>query len=397
MSQNTILVINCGSSSLKFSLMDAVSGQTYLSGLAERLATPEGCIKVEYNDAKEEQILPSPYDHAAAIEVIVNKLHEYNFAEQIVAVGHRVVHGGELYSQPTLITAEVKSSISDLARLAPLHNPANVIGIDAAEKAFPSLPQVAVFDTAFHQTMPEKAYMYALPTKLYKEHSIRRYGMHGTSHYFVAHEAAKLADKSIDSCNLITAHLGNGCSITAIKNGKSVDTSMGLTPLEGVVMGTRSGDVDPGIIFHLVEQLGYSIEDVNKMLNKESGLLGLSGVSNDLRTLQELQDEGNAAAKLALDIFCYRVAKTVASYSAALTELDGLIFTGGIGENSMLVREKVMSSLTLLGFNVDNAKNEATRFGAAGNISQDGSRPAWVIPTNEEWVIAEQTYQLLNK
>lgn len=377
--------------------MDAVSGETYLSGLAERLSSADASIKIEYNDDKEVQNLEAPYDHECAIAVIVSKLHELNFADQIVAVGHRVVHGGELYSQPTLVTPEIKASISDLSRLAPLHNPANVTGIDAAEKAFPSLPQVAVFDTAFHQTMPEKAFMYALPTKLYKEHSIRRYGMHGTSHYFVANEAAKLAGKPIEACNLITAHLGNGCSITAIKDGKSVDTSMGLTPLEGVVMGTRSGDVDPGIVFHLVEQLGYSIEDVNKMLNKESGLLGLSGESNDLRTLQELQEKGNKAAKLALDIFCYRVAKMIASYSAALTELDGLIFTGGIGENSLLVRQQVLASLKLLGFEEDAEKNAATRFGASGNIAKDGTRACWVIPTNEEWVIAEQTYQLLNK
>lgn len=397
MNQNTILVINCGSSSLKFSLMDAVSGQTFTSGLAERLLTPEACIKVEHDGKKEETGLTAPFDHESAIAVIVSKLHEFNLADHIVAVGHRVVHGGELYSEPTLITPEIKASISDLSRLAPLHNPANVTGIDAAEKAFPSLPQVAVFDTAFHQTMPQKAFMYALPKKLYEEHSVRRYGMHGTSHYFVAHEAAKLAGKPLEECNLITAHLGNGCSITAIKDGKSVDTSMGLTPLEGVVMGTRSGDVDPGIIFHLVEQLGYSIEDVNKMLNKESGLLGLSGESNDLRTLQELQDAGNEAAKLALDIFCYRVAKMIASYSAALTELDGLIFTGGIGENSLLVRKQVLNHLGLLGFAEDSAKNEATRFGASGNIAKDNTRPCWVIPTNEEWVIAEQTFQLLNK
>lgn len=377
--------------------MDAISGETYLSGLAERLSFDDACIKVEYNDAKETQSLPEPYDHECAIAVIVSKLQEYNLTEQIVAVGHRVVHGGELYSQPTLITDEVKSSIEDLSRLAPLHNPANLTGVDAAQKAFPSLPQVAIFDTAFHQTMPEKAYMYGLPYELYKEHSIRRYGFHGTSHYFVANEAAKLAGKPIEECNLISAHLGNGCSITAVKNGKSVDTSMGLTPLEGVVMGTRSGDVDPGIIFHLVEQLGYSIEDVNKVLNKQSGLLGISQQSNDLRTLQELHDEGNSQATLALEIFCYRVAKTIASYSAALTDLDGLIFTGGIGENSLLVREQVLKHLALLGFVVDDAKNEATRFGASGNISADNARPCWVIPTNEEWVIAEQTYQLLNK
>lgn len=397
MTQNTILVINCGSSSLKFSLMDAVSGQTYLSGLAERLSSADASIKIEYNDDKEVQNLNAPYDHECAIAVIVSKLHELNLADQIFAVGHRVVHGGELYSLPTLITDEVKSSINDLSRLAPLHNPANLIGIDASQKAFPSLQQVAIFDTAFHQTMPEKAFMYGLPYDLYKEHSIRRYGFHGTSHYFVAHEAAKLAEKPLEECNFISAHLGNGCSITAIKNGKSVDTSMGLTPLEGVIMGTRSGDVDPGIIFHLVDNLGYSIEEVNKVLNKESGLLGLSQASNDLRTLLEMQAEGNAQAKLALEIFCYRVAKTIASYSAALTDLDGLIFTGGIGENSLDVRQEVLKHLALLGFKEDAEKNAATRFGASGNISQDSARSCWVIPTNEEWVIAEQTYQLLNK
>lgn len=396
MSKNTILVINCGSSSLKFSLIDPKNHQTYLSGLAERLLSEQATIKIEQLDGTLiKQSLPVPYDHTSAIEVIVKALHQLKLADNILAIGHRVVHGGERYSLPTLIDQTAKESISDLARLAPLHNPANLLGIEAAEKAFPSLKQVAIFDTAFHQTMPEKAFIYAIPYHLYKEHAVRRYGFHGTSHYYVAHQAAKFASKPVTECSLISAHLGNGCSITAIRNGKSVDTSMGLTPLEGVVMGTRSGDLDPGIIFYLVEQLGYSLSGVNKLLNKNSGLLGISEKSNDLRTLQELHETGDEQATLAIEIFCYRVAKTIASYSAALTELDGLIFTGGIGENSMLVRERVLAHLKLLNFHVDEDKNKTTCFGASGNIAQENTRACWVIPTNEEWVIADQTHQLL--
>ena len=404
-SVEAILVINCGSSSLKFSLIQPECGKTLLSGLAECLATPQARISIkQYIEAlNEEQIetsaLAPPFNHKIALDALVSKLIQLNVVNGIVAVGHRVVHGGEHYAQPTLIDANVKATIEKLAKLAPLHNPANLIGINACQQAFANLPQIAIFDTAFHQSMPEKAFLYGLPFKLYQEHGIRRYGFHGTSHYFVANQAAKLMNKPLEQCNLISAHLGNGCSVTAIKNGKSVDTSMGMTPLEGVMMGTRSGDIDASIIFHLVDQLGFSLEQVDTLLNKKSGLLGISELSNDCRTLEKtMLDESHpqsTQAKLALTVFCYRIAKSIASFSASLTELDGLIFTGGIGENSSWVRQEIVNQLGLLNFHLCQKSNQDTRFGSNRNIAINTSRPCWVIATNEEWVIAEQSAQLL--
>lgn len=398
MNKNSILVINCGSSSLKFSLICPLTGETILNGLAECLNTEQAAIKIKYQGDKQSFSLSSPFSHNTAITSLVDFLTRENLSRSVQAIGHRIVHGGEKYAQPTLITQDVKLAIKELSKLAPLHNPANLIGVEACELAFDSLPQVAVFDTAFHQSMPEKAYIYGLPYDLYENHGIRRYGFHGTSHYFVAEQAAKVINKPLSECNFISAHLGNGCSITAVKNGKSVDVSLGLTPLEGLVMGTRSGDVDPGIIFHLIDQLDYSVEQVNKMLNKESGLLGISGISNDCRALENaVFEEKNERAQLALEIFAYRIAKTIASFTASLDELDGIIFTGGIGENSPYVRDLVLSQLRILGAKIDSELNEATKFGASGKITQSNSLPAWVIPTNEEWVIAEQTQQILSE
>jgi len=400
-----ILVINCGSSSVKFSLIQPESGNNLLSGLAECLTTPQASIKIKHHidNSKEVQsetrALSAPFDHQQALNTLVDKLESLNLVENIIAVGHRVVHGGEDYSKPTLINDDVKKTIEKLAKLAPLHNPANLIGINACQQAFPKLPQMAVFDTSFHQSMPEKAYLYGIPLELYRKHGIRRYGFHGTSHYFVTNQVAQKIDKPIEECNLISAHLGNGCSVTVIKNGKSVDTSLGMTPLEGVMMGTRSGDIDAGIIFHLVEQLGYTVEQVDILLNKQSGLLGISQLSNDCRTLETaMLDENHAQseqAKLALTVFCYRIAKSIASFSASLTKLDGLIFTGGIGENSSWVRKQILKQLSLLNFYVCEETNQATRFGASGNIGTESSRPCWVIATNEELVIAQQSAQLL--
>jgi acetate kinase len=398
MKKKYILVLNCGSSSLKFSLINPETGATLVSGLAERLLSEQATIKTTYNNSKDTEDVSAPFDHQAAISCLVSKLKHHDLIDTISAVGHRVVHGGEAYCKPTLISNDVIATIEKLARLAPLHNPANLIGINAAKSTFPSLPQIAVFDTAFHQTMPEKAFIYGIPYDLYETHGIRRYGFHGTSHYFVAQRAAKLLNKPVQACNFISAHLGNGCSVAAIKNGKSVDTSLGMTPLEGVMMGTRSGDVDPGIIFHLINQLNYSVDEVNTLLNKESGLLGVSGISNDCRAIESAYcDKSEPRAKLALDVFCYRIAKSIASFTASLTELDGIIFTGGIGENSNLIREKILQQLVLLNFQVDAHKNEENRFGQSGLITSTTSRAAWVIPTNEEWVIAEQTYQLLSE
>lgn len=404
-SVEVILVINCGSSSLKFSLIQAACGKSLLSGLAECLATSQARIKIKQNldlsnkKPSETTSLVAPFDHQVALNTLVEKLQQLKLVNNIVAVGHRVVHGGEHYSQPTLITPNVTNTIEGLAKLAPLHNPANLIGIKACQKAFKDLPQVAIFDTAFHQSMPEKAYLYGIPLELYQQHSIRRYGFHGTSHYFVAKQAAALINKPLEQCSFISAHLGNGCSVTVIKNGQSVDTTLGMTPLEGVIMGTRSGDIDAGIIFHLVEQLGFSIEQVDSLLNKKSGLLGLSQLSNDCRTLEEaMLDKDHpksAQAKLALTVFCYKIAKSIASFSASVSELDGLIFTGGIGENSSWVRQQIVEQLGLLNFHLCDERNQAARFGASGNIALDSARSCWVIPTNEEWVIAEQTSQLL--
>jgi acetate kinase len=393
---DAILVINCGSSSIKFCLIKPTTGETLLSGLAECLLSPDAKITIKQQGEKQSYKLPAIFDHQTALSVLVEQLQQLNLVKDISAIGHRVVHGGEHYSQPTLITTEVEQSISQLAKLAPLHNPAHLIGIKACQKAFKNLPQVAVFDTAFHQSIPEKAYIYGLPYALYKDHGIRRYGFHGTSHYFVAKQAAKLLNKPLEQCNLISAHLGNGCSVTVIKNGESVDTSMGMTPGEGVMMGTRCGDLDAGIIFHLVDNLGYSIADVDTLLNKESGLLGVSRLSNDCRTLENAMLEDNhVQATLALTVFCYRIAKSIASYSASLTQLDGLIFTGGIGENSSWIRAEIVKQLGLLNFSLDEEKNQATRFGASGNIATKNSRACLVIATNEEWVIAEQSAQLL--
>ncbi|MEW6998597.1 acetate kinase [Colwelliaceae bacterium BS250] len=396
MLQNAVLVINCGSSSLKFSLINLQTNELLFSGIAERLLSSEAFIKINLNGNKQQNDLPAPFDHQTALSCLVAFMLKHKFEQQLFAVGHRVVHGGEHYSEPTLITAQVKNTISDLAQLAPLHNPVNLIGINAAEVAFAHLPQVAVFDTAFHQTMPQKAFITGLPYKFYKEHGIRNYGFHGTSHYYVSNQAAALLNKPITECSFISAHLGNGCSVTAIENGKSVDTSMGLTPLSGVVMGTRCGDIDPGIILHLMEQLNYSVADVSKILNKESGLLGISQMSNDCRTLEQaIIDDNDLTANLAIDIFCYRIAKSIASFVASLSHLDGVIFTGGIGENSDLVRSRIARSLHLLNIELDADKNLSTRFGKSGVISTQLSANCLVIPTNEEQVIAEQTYQLI--
>lgn len=394
--ENAILVINCGSSSVKFSLIQPETGLALLSGLAECLLTEQAKIKIKFNNEQYSETLPSPFDHQAALNVLVKHLHQFNLVNSISAVGHRVVHGGEKYAKPALINEDVESAIESLAKLAPLHNPANLIGIKACQQAFANLSQVAIFDTAFHQTMPEKSFLYGLPYELYKEHGVRRYGFHGTSHYFVAKQAAQLLNKPLSQCNLISAHLGNGCSVTVIKNGESVDTSLGMTPVEGLMMGTRSGDVDAGIIFHLVEQLGYSVNEVDQLLNKKSGLLGVSLLSNDCRTLEEAMLNGDKQAELALTVFCYRIAKYIASFSASVTKLDGLIFTGGIGENSSWVRAKVVEQLALLNFNISEEENQKARFGKSGNIAASNSRNCWVIATNEEWVIAEQTHNLLS-
>jgi len=398
MSNKLVLVLNCGSSSLKFAVINANNGDEIISGLAECFNLPDARIKWKIDGKKGATNLPPNSAHSAAISYIVEDIikKEEGLAEQFVAVGHRVVHGGEKFTESVIINEDVLEGIEQCASLAPLHNPAALLGIKAAQSAFPTLPQVAVFDTAFHQSMPAKAFMYALPNHLYTEKGVRRYGMHGTSHQFVSREAAKAFNKPIEETNVITAHLGNGGSITAVKNGKSVDTSMGMTPLEGLVMGTRCGDIDPSIIEHLVTREGYSLEGVMNMLQKQSGLLGISGISNDFRDITEQREKGHEGAKLAIDMFIYRLAKYIAAYAVPLGRIDAIIFTGGIGENSHLVRAKVLELLSVFGYKVDQDKNKAAILGNQGIITTADSPIAMVIPTNEEWVIAQDSAALVS-
>ncbi|PWC10208.1 acetate kinase [Brenneria roseae subsp. americana] len=398
MSSKLVLVLNCGSSSLKFAIIDAVNGEEYLSGLAECFHLPEARIKWKMDGSKQEAELGAGAAHSEALNFIVSNIlaQKPELSEQLVAIGHRIVHGGEKFTQSAVINADVLQGIKDSIPFAPLHNPAHLIGIDEALKSFPKLADknVVVFDTAFHQTMPEESYLYALPYKLYKEHHIRRYGAHGTSHYFVTQQAAKALNKPVDELNVITCHLGNGGSVAAVRNGKCVDTSMGLTPLEGLVMGTRSGDIDPAIVFHLHDSLGMSVEAINKLLTKESGLLGLTEVTSDCRYVEDNYTT-KEDAKRAMDVYCHRLAKYIGSYSALMEgRLDAVIFTGGIGENAAMVRELTLKKLGLLGFDVDHERNLAARFGKGGNIAKEGTRPALVIPTNEELVIAQDALRL---
>ncbi|MFC6749710.1 acetate kinase [Deinococcus aquaticus] len=333
--------------------------------------------------------------YAEAFAVIAGALDELGVRGEVGAVGHRVVHGGERFSEPALITPEVLDAVRACVPLAPLHNPANIAGIEAARAAFPHLPQVAVFDTAFHQSMPEVAFRYAVPEAWYRQHGVRRYGFHGTSHAFVAAEAAQVLGRPLAELNLVTAHLGNGCSVCAVAGGRSVDTSMGLTPLEGLVMGTRSGDVDPGLHDFIARQAGLSLSEVTAALNRESGLLGLSSLSNDMRELEEAAARGHAGARLAVEAFVYRLAKQMAGMAVALGRVDALVFTGGIGENSAAVRGAVLARLGVLGAAVDPALNARAVRGESGLISPEGSLPALVVNTNEELMIARQTQDVL--
>ena len=396
-----VLVLNCGSSSLKFAVIDPDSGTVALSGIGDALGQAEPTVSWKLNGERQSQALPEGARHTEVIRFLVEHILRAQGAllDKVEAIGHRVVHGGEKFSGSVLIDEEVIKAIQECAALAPLHNPAHIQGIEAAGAAFPSLPQVAVFDTAFHQTMPPRAYIYALPYELYREHGIRRYGMHGTSHRFVTERAAVLLDIPLDQINIISAHLGNGASITAIQGGKSVDTSMGLTPLEGLVMGTRSGDVDPGLLMHLGSRMDYCLKEINDLLNKKSGLLGISELSNDCRELEQAAEDGHRGAQLALDIFCYRLAKYIAAYHGVLPTVDAVVFTGGIGENSSLIRENVLRQLHGLGYRLDEEKNREARFGAEGaihgKIDEHHVRPVLVIPTNEEWVIARDAAQLM--
>ncbi|MGQ8820357.1 acetate kinase [Bibersteinia trehalosi] len=398
MSKN-ILILNCGSSSLKFAILDPISGDEKLSGLAENFNLENARIKWKLNGEKGEAQLGAGAAHSEALTYLASNILSTELKDSIGAIGHRIVHGGEKFTSSAIVTDEVIQGIKDATQFAPLHNPAHLIGIEEAFKIFPALKEknVVVFDTAFHQTMPEKAYLYALPYSLYKEHGVRRYGFHGTSHYFVSQEAAKAVGVAPEKANIITCHLGNGASVAAIREGKCVDTSMGLTPLEGLVMGTRSGDLDPAIVFYLHNTLGMSVQEVEDTLVKKSGLLGLTEVTSDCRYAEDNYGKEEPATR-AMDVFCYRLAKYIGSYMASLDadHLDAIVFTGGIGENSSLVRELTLKQLKLFGIKVDEERNLAARFGKEGIITTDDSAiKAIVIPTNEELVIAQDTARLV--
>lgn len=385
-----VCVYNCGSSSIKFALWDMASDRCEYTLLAQRLGTDEASLRLP----DKTEIPLDDGEYQTAMHAIDTQLRSQSFdLQQICGVGHRVVHGGEAFDTATLIDNTVIQAIKESSSLAPLHNPANLVGIEIAQSLFPDVPHVAVFDTAFHQTMPSHAYLYALPYSLYKEHKIRRYGFHGTSHQYVAEQAAARLGKSISECHFISAHLGNGCSITAIKNGQSVDTSMGLTPLEGLVMGTRSGDVDPGVVLHLQEQLGMSVSEVNRCLNKQSGVLGISELSMDMRTIEDAMDS-NEKAKQALEVFAYRLSKYIGAMMVASEGCDALILTGGIGENSPIIRALVAQRISVLGFTLDESRNENHGRDHNGLISTDASIPMYVIQTNEEWMIARDVMRV---
>lgn len=398
MSSKLVLVLNCGSSSLKFAIVNPADGEEHLSGLAECFHLPEARISWKMDGVKQETDLGAGAAHREALNFMVKTiLHQKpELSAQIAAIGHRIVHGGEKLTHSVVINDNILKIIKEASAFAPLHNPAHLIGIDEAMMNFPHLTgkNVAVFDTAFHQTMPEASYLYALPYRLYKEQGIRRYGAHGTSHYYVTQQAASLLDKPVEALNIITCHLGNGASVAAIRNGICVDTSMGLTPLEGLVMGTRSGDIDPAIIFFLHDTLGMRVDAINTLLTKESGLLGLTEVTSDCRYLEK-NYASKADARRAMDVFCHRLAKYIGSFTALMEgRLDAVVFTGGIGENAAMVREFTLAKLALLGFDVDHSRNLTARFGQSGFINKEGTRPALVIPTNEELVIAQDAARL---
>ncbi len=392
-----IFVVNAGSSSLKFSVIDIESEQNIVSGLAEKLGLPDARMEWEIDGVEFDATF---HEHTQVVDIVNFIIDEIlsqlnKLTSPIMAVGHRVVHGGEEFCKPTIINDEILEKLKDVSVLAPLHNPANIKAIEATRKVFDSIEHVAIFDTAFHANMPQSAFLYGLPYRFYSEYKIRRYGFHGSSHSYMLEEAAKFLGKAPEETNIISAHLGNGASIAAIKNGISVDTTMGMTPLDGLLMGTRSGNLDPSIIFHLQDQLGYSLNEVKDTLNTKSGLLGLSGVSSDCRKLLAAAEKGNEHAQLALDMFSYWAAKYIASYFVPLQRVDAIVFTGGIGENSVPVRQKIMEQLKALHVQIDGKRNQEMR-GKLGIITAEKSAiSAIVIPTNEELMIARHTAAFL--
>jgi len=392
-----ILVINCGSSSLKYQLFEMDNEKVLAKGIVERIGI-NGSV-LTHKVGSEKFIKETPMNnHTDAIkyviEALVDKEHGViSHLSEINAVGHRVVHGGERYSKSAIVNDEVLSDLEDLSKLAPLHNPANIIGIKACRELMPNVPMVIVFDTSFHQTMPKNAYMYAIPYEIYEKYGVRKYGFHGTSHDYVAHKAAEFLGKNIEDLKIITCHLGNGSSLCAVDGGKSIDTSMGFTPLEGIAMGTRSGDIDPAVIPFLVKETGKDIDEILNILNKQSGVLGLSGVSSDFRDIEAAKDEGNERAKLALEVFCYRVKKYIGAYIAALGGIDVIVFTAGVGENGPYTRKECCRGLEFLGIKLDDELNKVR--GELKEISTEDSKvKVLVVPTDEELMIARDTKAL---
>ncbi len=396
-----ILVLNCGSSSIKYQLIETSTEEALAKGQVERIGMSSAVLTHQPLGKEKIRIVGEILDHSIAMEYVIAVLLSKNHGviedrKEIDAVGHRVVHGGETFSGSVLITDEVLKALKDNIELAPLHNPPNLKGIAAAKEHLPTVPQCGVFDTSFHSSMPPHAFLYGIPYKLYKRYKIRRYGFHGTSHRFVSHRAALLLGKPIEDLKLVTAHLGNGGSMAAVCNGKSIDTTMGFTPLEGLLMGTRSGDLDPSIITYIMGKEELNISEVNTMLNKHSGLAGISGESSDMREIEQSVADGDKKAKYAFDVFNYRIKKYTGAYAAAMGGIDALVFTGGIGENSSNVRKAVCSGLEFLGLNIDLEKNENVQ--GEVNIAKDNS-PVQIlrIPTNEELVIAMDTEKIVNE
>ncbi|MCA6079454.1 MAG: acetate kinase [Endomicrobium sp.] len=393
-----VLVVNCGSSSTKYTLFEMESEKKIAWGIVECIGLSEAYYKRQTSDAKEKKTSIKVTNHTEAVELIIEDLLDKKTGsianiDEIAVVGHRIVHGGDKFSKSVLVTKEVKKGLKECFSIAPLHTPAHYAGILAVEKMLPGIPSVLVFDTAFHQTMPDYAYMYALPYEYYEKHHIRKYGFHGTSHNYVSQRAAAMLRKSLSELKLITAHLGNGSSITAIEKGKVIDTSMGFTPLQGVMMGTRCGDIDPAIIAYIIKKYPRykNDDDLNTLMNKESGLLGISGLSGDMRTTIKASAEGNKKAKLAFEMLCYSIKKYISAYCGILNGIDGLVFTAGIGENSMAVREKICANLHALGIEMDAKKNNEPSVEERFVSTANSKVKIMIIPTNEELMIARES------
>ncbi|HPB26627.1 MAG TPA: acetate kinase [Acidobacteriota bacterium] len=396
-----VLTLNCGSSTVKYKLINTATQKNLAVGKADRVGMMGAIIDVERPGGEKIVRETELLDHAMAISAIIRLLVEPELGilkslDEIQAIGHRVVHGGETFTGSVRITDAVVQTLKDNIQLAPLHNPPNIVGIEAAMAILPNVPMVGVFDTAFHTTMPEHAYIYPIPYALYKKYAIRRYGFHGTSHFYVARRACEILKTKASDTNLITLHLGNGASATAVQGGKSVDTTMGFTPLEGLVMGTRCGDIDPAIIIHIMDQEKISVREANNLLNKFSGLIGISGQSSDMRDLEDLYQKGDKQARLAIDIYAYRIKKYIGAYAAALGQLDCIVFTAGIGENSPLIREKSIEGLDRLGIKLDKKRNDGLRAKEAVISADDSPVKVLVVPTNEELVIAMDTAEIVS-